>query len=132
MANQAQYTLQIPTHDNLGNPLPDLAAAGHHWLWQQAGLQGSRITRGITGIWEGQEEIYDDLEVIAEDTPKIDSFIKQLAKHLCEAANQWGIFVKKHGGGNVQSWVINNPKYVEGQPAPGALSNDPDPGMGFE
>lgn len=135
MANQAKYTLQIPTTDNLGNQLPDLATAGHHWLWQQTGVQGSRILPGVKGNWEADpQELFDDLQIFAEDTPKMDSFIKQLAKHLNEAGNQWGMFVMKEGGGHVQSWVIDNPKYVEGAPAPGAvdpLQNKLDPGMGY-
>lgn len=123
MAKQALYTVQIPTHDNLGNPLGDLATAGHHWLWQNVKQSGSRIKRGVHGNWENDpQESFDDLEVIAEDTPEMDSHIKQLAAHMGEAANQWGIFVMKVGGGNVNSWVVPNPKYQEGATAPVAMS----------
>lgn len=130
MAKQALYTIQIPTSDNLGNPLGDLATAGHHWLWQQTGQQGSRIRRGIHGNWEGEQEVYDDLEVMAEDTPEMDSHIKQLAKHLNEAANQWGMFVMKQGAQGPQSWVIDNPSYQEGAPAPVAKAPDVSPTFG--
>lgn len=126
MASQALYTIQIPTTDNLGNQLHDLATVGHHWLWQNAGIQGSRIRRGVHGNWEGNpQETFDDLEIVAEDKPEMDSYVKQLAAHLNEAANQWGMFVIKQGGGNVQSWVISNKKYKEGAPAPAAQQKDP-------
>lgn len=123
MAKQALYKIQIPTHDNLKNPLGDLATAAHHHLWKTTGNQASRIVRGVQGNWEGDpQEGFDDLEVYAEDTPHMDSHVKQLAKHLNEAANQWGMFVVKHGGNGVDSWVIDNPKYQEGVPAPAAVS----------
>lgn len=119
MAKQALYTIQIPTHDNLGNHLGDLATAAHHWLWQKTGQQGSRIRRNTHGNWQDDpQETFDDLEVIGEDSPHMDSHIKQLAKHLNEAGNQWGMFVMKQGGGNVTSWVVDNPHYQEGAPAP--------------
>lgn len=116
---QAKWTLQIPTHDNLGNHLGDLATAAHHHLWTQAGQNASRIRRGVQGNWEGDpQENFDDFEVYGEDTPHLDSHIKQLAQHLSVAANQWGMHLMKEGGGNVSSMVINNPHYVEGAPAP--------------
>lgn len=119
MAKQAMWIIQIPTHDNLGNHLGDLATAAHHHLWQTIGQQGTRIRRGVHGNWENDpQETFDDLEIIGEDTPEMDSHIKQLAKHLNEAGNQWGMFVIKQGGGNIQSYVIDNPKYQEGAPAP--------------
>lgn len=125
---QAKWTVQIPTHDNLGNHLGDLATAAHHHLWQQTGHKGSRIRRGVHGNWEDDpQESFDDLEVFAEDTPHMDSHIKQLAKHLNEAANQWGMFVIKEGGGHVNSFVIDNPKYAEGAPAP--VVANPDAGL---
>lgn len=119
MAKQAMWVLQIPTHDNLNNHLGDLATAAHHHLWKTIGQQGTRIVRGVHGNWEGNpQESFDDLQVIGEDRPEMDSHIKQLAKHLNEAGNQWGMFVIKHGPNGIDSYVIDNPKYVEGAPAP--------------
>jgi hypothetical protein len=56
----------------------------------------------------------------------MDSHIKQLAHHVGESANQWGVFVMKEGGkSGIQSWIINNRAYREGEPSELAQTSDP-------
>jgi hypothetical protein len=120
MANQAKYTVLIPKKDNLGNPLGDIATAAHHWLryGPAPGHQGSFIHRNVQGNWrDDAPEDFDHLVTVAEDTPEFDSHIKQLAHHIADSANQWGVFVMKEGKGGVQSWVIDNRNYRDGEPS---------------
>jgi hypothetical protein len=117
----------VPQKDNLGNPLGDLATAAHHWLFYGPGprVQGSYIHRNLEGNWrDDPQEKFDHLITVAEDTPEMDSHVKQLAHHIGESANQWGVFVMKEGKkGGIQSWVIDNRSYQEGQPSELAQSN---------
>lgn len=134
MAQQAKYVLMIPHKDNLGNDLGDLATAAHYWLFKMTGNEGSYIEGPKRGNWrDDPQETFDHLITYAEDSPEMDSHIKQLAVHIAEAANQWGMFVAKEGGkSGIQSWVIPNPKYQEGQPAPVAQNPGTLPAAGPE
>lgn len=126
---QAKYTLMIPKKDNLGNPLGDIATAAHHWLRYGPAPkhEGSHILRDITGNWRDDDpEQFDHLITVANDTPEMDSHIKQLAVHVADSANQWGLFVMKEGGKQgVQAWTISNPNYREGQPSELAQQHQP-------
>lgn len=119
VAGQAKYMIMIPKVDNLGNPLTNIASAAHRYLFYgPLNVEGSYIDPGKEGNWRDDEpETYDHLITFAEDTPQMDSQIKQLAAEIAEAANQWGVFMTKEGGGNVKSWNIANPMYREGEPA---------------
>lgn len=118
---QAKYTLLIPQTDNLGNHLGDVATAAHQWLFYGPGpkVDGSFIHRGLEGNWkDSPQEKFDHLVTVAEDTPEMDSTAKQLAVHIGEACNQWGVFVFKEGGkAGVQSWTVPNPNYRENTPS---------------
>lgn len=118
-ASQAKYTIMIPVKDNLGNPLGDIATAAHQWLWQATGNEGSYIEGPKRGNWrDDPQEEFNHLITVAQDTPEMDSHIKQLAMEIARGANQWGVFVTKEGGkAGIQSWVIDNPQYQKGQPA---------------
>ncbi len=109
----AKYVVQIPTHDNEGNMLVDLAQTAHESLFRhapgQSNIQASRVRYGIGGHWRGDpQEMFNDLEVYAEDTPETDSTMKQLAVHVAEVANQWGVMVFKEGGGAPKSWMMKS------------------------
>jgi hypothetical protein len=118
---QAKYTILIPQKDNLGNPLGDVATAAHHWMFYGPGpkVEGSFIHRGLEGNWrDDPQEKMDHLVTVANDTPEMDSTAKQLALHVAEACNQWGVFVMKEGGKQgVQSWTISNPNYRPEEPS---------------
>jgi hypothetical protein len=131
MANQAKYTVMIPTHDNLGQQLGDIPTAAHHWLFYhpKVKVQGSYIQGPMKGNWrDDPQETFHHLVTYADDTPEMDSTIKQLAHHVADVANQWGVFVAKEGGKQgIQSWVIDNPNYRHGEGADAAVL---DKGMG--
>lgn len=115
---QAKYNVMIPTVDNLGNKLVDIAGAAHTFLFYQGMADGSWIETGQRGHWRDDEpEPHETLVTIQEDTPEMDGVIKQLAVHIAEVANQWGIHVYKEGKNGIKSWVINNSHYREGEPA---------------
>jgi hypothetical protein len=60
----------------------------------------------------------------------MDSHVKQLAAEVARGGNQWGVFVTKEGGTPaMQSWVIDNPQYQEGQPAELAQAKQPPPDL---
>jgi hypothetical protein len=128
VAGQAKYMIMVPRVDNLGNPLTDIAAAAHRFLFYgPLKVEGSYIDPGKRGNWRDDDpEEYDHLITFAEDTPQMDSEMKQLAAEIADAANQWGIFMTKEGGGNIVSWTVPNPVYREGEPALDvARTNDP-------
>lgn len=130
MPTLAEYTLQIPKFDNEGNALKDLASAAQESLWRyapQARVEGARVTRNVEGFWHGQQDsTFDDLTVIGEDSPELDSTIKQLGVHLVELANQWGLYIIKKGGGNVVTWTVTSPNASgEGPADPDALLEPP-------
>lgn len=116
---QAKYSIMIPKVDNLGNPLTNIAAAAHHFLFYgPLKVEGSYIDPNKQGNWRDTEpEPHDILVTVAEDSPEMDSQMKQLAAHVAEVANQWGIFVMKEGKNGIQSWTVANSSYREGEPA---------------
>lgn len=108
----------IPEVDNLGNPLIDVAGLAHQLIHRQGISDGSFTTPGQMGRWqEDDPEPHSTLTVIMEDTPEHDSMFKQIGIHVAEVTNQWGLFVYKEGKNGVQSWVLDNPNYREGEPA---------------
>jgi hypothetical protein len=128
MPAQAKYQILIPTHDNLGQKLGDIASAAHHWLWYTApGIQGSYVEPPVRGNWrDDPQETFERLTTYAHETPEVESHVKQLAAHVGDVANQWGVFVTKEGKDGIQSWVINNANHVPGQGAdPGVLERPP-------
>lgn len=119
MAAEAKYSLLIPKVDNMGNPLTEeIASAAHTYLFYQGLSEGSTITPNQRGMWRDEDpEPHETLTAIMEDNPKHDSIVKQLAVHIAEVANQWGLFVYKEGKDGVQSWIMNNASFRPDQPA---------------
>lgn len=115
-AQQAKYTVVIPTRDNQGNPLGNISTAAHEWLYRATGHKGTYITGPHKGNWgDDPQEEFEHLVAVADDHPEMDSHMKQLAMEVARGANQWGVFVMKEGKGGVQSWVVDNPQYKEGE-----------------
>lgn len=122
MAKQARYTIGVPIHDNLGNKLKDIATEVHHMIHDRGISQGSYITGPHRSNWEKDaQELIEHVVTVANDTPENDSHIKEIAAHVGQVCNQWGVFVMKEGSQGIQSWVINNPSYQEGHPAPATV-----------
>ena len=125
---QAKYIIHIPTVDNEGNDLVDLASAAHHWLFYGPGpkIEGSFIEGPVRGNWrDNPQETFVNLVTYAEESPEMDSTMKQLAVHIAEAANQWGMFVVREGKNGPQSWVVDNPNFQPGPAEPWAIAPGP-------
>jgi hypothetical protein len=127
MAKQAKYTLHVPTRDNAGQPLRDLAQAAHEHLFNNGAIEGSFIDRGKTGNWRDYApEEMDHLVTFAEDSPETDSHLKQTAVHIGQLANQQAVTVTKESGAGPALWIINNPQWREDEGAhPSALQYVP-------
>lgn len=117
----AKYTVLIPRHDNMGNPLSNVTEAAHDYLvYKLPGkFQGVYVDPGKWGHWEGSREEYDILVAHGEDTPENDSYIKQLGAYVGELANQEIIFATKTAK-QVSTWPIRNSHYLAGFPAEAA------------
>jgi hypothetical protein len=112
---QARFLIMIPTHDNLGQKLQDLATVAHEWLYRSAGIKGSRIEGPSRGNWaDDPQETFYHLVTVTDDTPENDSYVKQLAVHIGELANQWAVHVEKDTSKQIQEWNISNPNYEDG------------------
>lgn len=131
MGSKAQYRVSIPAVDNLGQQIsPNFPVAAHHWLYHAHPrlFEGSWIEGPHKGMWHNEqpEDMYH-LVTTTMDTPETDGYVKQLAKHVAEAANQWGVYAQKNGDNGIESWLIDNPKYIEGQGADPAILHVPEP-----
>lgn len=114
----ARYVISIPEKDNLGNQLADIPHAAHQFLFHNHRIEGSYVERGKRGFWrDDPEEPMSHLISVAEDTPYHDSAFKQLAQHVAQLANQWGVFVMKEGKNGPEPWMITNKNYRPGEPA---------------
>lgn len=115
----AKYRIAIPKVDNFGNPLRNIAGAAHTYLFYgPLHIERSWTEKGIQGNWrDDPDETYDHLIAVAQESPQMDSSMKQLAVHIGEACNQWGIFVLKEGKNGPTPWTVRNPNYRPNEPA---------------
>lgn len=123
----ARYTIEVPTYDRQGNKLKDLASAAHESLLRNAPgsrrIQRAKVNRNVEVIGG---HTFDDLVVYAEETPEMDSIMKQTGVHLSEIANHETITVFKEGKGAPQTWTLGHPQADPSQPAyPIAIAERP-------
>lgn len=114
-AKQAQYRVNVPTIDTFGQPLHEgLAHAGHQWLRSQ----GRLFQDGwVEGPHHGLGGDVKHIVAIGEDSPESDSYVKQLAAHIGQSANHLAISASKTGPDGVETWIVPNRHFVEGQGA---------------
>lgn len=117
MMAKARFTIHIPRHDELGNPLR-VAEATHHYVfhgpWR---IDSAQVSHGHP---------YDALHIYADDIPENDSAVKQLAVFAGELANVPSVSAAKDGK-HINAWTLTNKHYRPGEPAEqGALA---DPGV---
>lgn len=93
---QSKYTVFIPSHAK------SVAIAAHHYL-----TMGPLAVKGAT-VHHGTP--YDTLIAYAEDTPEMDSHMKQLGVFVGEVANTQVVTVAKEGK-NIATWQMRNPFY---------------------
>ena len=125
---QAKYSIQIPTQDNLGQPLKDLSAAVHTYLFRNFGVEGSWKDTGQIGYWRDDDpEPYETLVTIQEESPEMDSAVKEAGKFVAEIANQWGIHVHKSSSNGPASWIVNNSSFRPDEGADPSVLLEPVP-----
>ena len=113
---KAEYRIQIPTSDELGRPLHrHLPMAAHQWLHDSHPRLFEQTW--IEGPHQNAAGAHHHLHTIADESPESDSYVKQLAAHLGEAAGVPSVAASKHGKNGLESWMIANRKYVPGQGA---------------
>jgi hypothetical protein len=97
---QAKWTIKIPCGER------DVAAAAHHYLHHGPGpsVSSSHIQRGL----EANNGMEDHLTVVADDHPKMDSHLKQLAHHVAGATGSPHTTMIKEGPKGMQTWHIRN------------------------
>src|SRR4051812_33214011 len=94
---KAKYTVFIP------NTNRQVAVAAHHYL-----SYGPLATHAAT-VHHGDP--FDTLVTYAEDTPEMDSHMKQLGVFVGEIANVAAVNVIKDGKA-VHTWAMHNPFFV--------------------
>lgn len=105
---EARYSILIPHGDEHGNKIPGVAAAAHHYL-HHGPLK-------VTTTYVDPEKYnhtgpHDILHAYAEDSPEVDSHIKQLAAYVGDVVNHPAIYAFKHGKSGPKSWTIRNTQY---------------------
>lgn len=106
---KAHYTIHVPSHAR------QVAIAAHHYLT-------SGPIRGVNTATVSFGHPNDALHVVGDETPELDSHIKQTGTFIGDVANVSHIDVTKQGK-NVAHWPMANPHY-QPQPAgpPAALA----------
>lgn len=95
---KAHYTIHVPNqHRRIG-------LAAHHYLT-------SAPIRGINAATVQYGHPHDSLNVIGEETPEMDSHMKQTGAFIGELANEPFIDVLKQGK-QLAHWPIHNPHYL--------------------
>lgn len=109
MPASARYTIHIP-HSGA-----DLATATHHYLSTgHVPVDGVVVHRGVDASFDGPPEPHDLVQAYGQDTPELDSHMKQVGAYVGELANRPTIWVSKENGKSMANWPIRNPMY---QPA---------------
>ena len=114
---QAKYTLFIPTSDDQGSPLRQLAEHAHRHLMEVLPRAVIHIEPARQMSHGRQPESHEAIVIHAEDTPITDTRIKQVGAQIAEVANRWGIVGVKEGKQGVRTWEISNPHHQPGHPA---------------
>lgn len=112
----AKYTVHIPGTDELGQPLKASGAA-HHYLTY------GKLPFSAVGVQYGHP--FDQVTAWGEETPEIDSHMKQLGAYAGEIANHPSVTVTREGK-TPAYWEIHNPHYRSGEGAESSvLANEP-------
>jgi len=106
MANSAKYVLMIPQVAHA----PDLAHQAHQALVNGSQpLHHAYLDPGKWAHWPGEDpQLHDLVVAYADDTPEMDSHVKQLAKSVGARGNLKAIFALKEGNGRVTPWTVHN------------------------
>lgn len=119
----ARYTIHIPTHDTLGNPLLDLSVNAQQRLTKAL----SRMIHSLhaEGPYDHGTHGARHLHLVAHDTPEVDSHVKQLATELAHVANHPHVTVIKESQQGIQPWIMPNKRHDPRVPSQYALAPVP-------
>lgn len=103
---KAHYTIHVP------NTARNVSVAAHHYLTNGPihGINSATVQFGHP---------HDSLTVVGDETPELDSHIKQTGTFIGDVANIPFINVIKQGK-NVAHWTMHNPNYQAQPPGPPA------------
>lgn len=99
---KAHYTIHVP------NTARNVAIAAHHYLT-------SGPVRGINAATVQFGHPHDSLMVVGDETPELDSHVKQTGTFIGDVANVPSIAITKQGNKTIAHWTMANPHY---QPMP--------------
>ena len=114
---QARYTLFVPTSDDQGSPLRQLAEHVHRHLRDVLPRAVIHLEPARQMSHGRMPEQHEGVVILADDNPITDSRIKQIAAQTAEVANRWGVVVVKEGKQGVRTWEITNQNHQPGHPA---------------
>lgn len=101
----AQYCIHVPTHDELSNRLRVHHAVHQHLLSQ--GHAHPTINEGYP---------YHQVTTWAEESPEMDSRMKQIGQQAAQVANVPRLWVSRQGKAPAH-WELHNKHYVPGEGA---------------
>ena len=96
---KAIYHVHVPNHAR------QVTLAAHNYV------SGGPI-RGIHSATVQYGHPHDTLTVVGEESPELDSHMKQTGAFVGEVANEPVINVMKTNGKSVAHWPIRNPSYL--------------------
>lgn len=110
----ARYTISVPNHAR------QVGLAAHHYLTSGPipGIRAATLSYGHP---------HDSLHVVGEESPELDSHMKQTGTFIGDVANVPAIDVMKHGK-NLALWSMRNPHYQPQPTTPPAAFSGPQTG----
>ncbi len=105
--SKAKYTVMIPQSTGLA----DFA----HQRLMESGLpyEHAYLDRDKWAHWPGSPpELHDHLVMHGQDSPEMDSHVKQLARQIGQRGNVQAVFAVKDHSKGPTSWVVDNPDYA--------------------
>ncbi|WP_028058429.1 hypothetical protein [Candidatus Solirubrobacter pratensis] len=106
MTGVAKYVIMIPRVPHA----PSLAQDAQHALVNgDQPLHHAFLDPGKWAHWPGEEpQLHDLVVAYADETPVMDSHVKQLARTIGKHGNLAAVFALKEGNGRVTPWKIHN------------------------
>lgn len=103
--SKAKYTVMIPQSTGLAD------YAHQRCMQGPVRLDHSYLDRGKWAHWPGGgPEMHDLLVLHGDDSPEMDSHVKQLAREVGRHGQLPAVFATKEGSKGLMSWVVDNPE----------------------
>lgn len=113
MGGNAKYTIMVPRVEHA----PQLAQVAHEALVNgPIPLHHAYLDPGKLAHWPNEEpQVHDLLVAYSEDTPEMDSHIKQLGREVGRLGQLPAVFALKEGKQGIARWSLDNPELQAGQ-----------------